>query len=166
MQVKTQYTFSGIVEAVRFNQITTAVFLPHHIIIELPKGRVRVSGSLNGAPFSLAILFRKDGSRYFSVGASLRRAANIETGDTVHVAFKILDMHHVELPGPLDKRVDHHDEASKHTRKVKLQSGKVLVNFIQAVKSVDSRLRTSIESIQRSKSASPQPDQHKRNRNK
>src|SRR5690349_18807517 len=76
----------------------TAIFLPDDIVSKLPPGRVRMEGTFNGARFALAVQNLKDGSRYFSVGGPLRRAARIKEGDKVNVVCKIVDPDKVDIP--------------------------------------------------------------------
>ena len=66
--------------------LKTAIYLPEDVIKRLPAGRVRVKGLCNGAPFALAVLHLKDGSRYFAVSAALRKAAGVRVGDPVSVS--------------------------------------------------------------------------------
>jgi hypothetical protein len=160
------YTFDSVLEAVKLNQITTAVFLPHHIIIELPKGRLRVSGTINGTPFSLAIQFKKDGSRYIAIGAGLRRTAKIEVGDELHVAFRVLNLKEVDLPRSFETVLKQDDEVKRISRLI-LKDTKLIASFINTAKNLDSRVRKCIEIVQRSKSAgkSRLPN-NKKNKNK
>jgi hypothetical protein len=152
MQETRIYTFDSVLEAVKFNQITTAVFLPHHTIIELPKGRIRVSGTINGTPFSLAVQFKKDGSRYIAIGAGLRRAAGIEIGDQLHIAFRVLNLKEVDLPRSFENVLKQDDELKRISRII-LKDTKLITSFVNTAKNLDSRVRKCIEIVQRSKSA-------------
>lgn len=159
--MRTDFTFTSILETIHFNVISAAVFLPHHIIVDLPKGRLRVSGLINGAPFSLAIQYRKDGSRYFTVGAALRKAARIEPGDTVFVSFKVLDLNNVELPEALEFTVRSSIETGKLFR-ASSGSKKLLSSYITEAKNIDSRIRHAVEIVQKAKTGLLQPQQNKR----
>ena len=161
--MRTDFTFTSILETVHFNVVSTAVFLPHHIIVHLPKGRLRVSGLINGAPFSLAIQYRKDGSRYFTVGAALRKAARISPGDTVYVSFKVLDLNHVELPEAFELTVRSSIETGKLFH---LPSGskQILSSYINEVKNIDSRIRHAVQIVQKAKTGLLQPQQKRKNK--
>jgi hypothetical protein len=160
------YTFDSVLEAVKFNQITTAVFLPHQIIIEIPKGRLRVSGTMNGTPFSLAVQFKKDGRRYIAVGAGLRRTARIEVGDEVHIAFRVLNLKEVDLPRTFETVLKQDDEVKRISR-IMLKDTKLIASFVNTAKNLDSRVRRCIEIVQRSKSAGKSPlSKNKKNKNK
>lgn len=166
MQMKKQFSFTSLLESVRLNLLTTAVYLPHHIIIELPKGRLRVSGTINGSPFSLAIQYRRDGSRYFTVGSALRKAANIDAGDTVHVSFKVLNLNVVELPDALEVVVHQDNEVKKIGRTFSKPAKETLSDYVSAIKNMDVRMKRSIEKVQRSKIGALQPQPNKKNKNK
>lgn len=166
MQVKNEFSFVAPLETVKLKHVTTAVYLPHHVIIDLPKGRLRVSGTINGFPFSLAIQYRRDGSRFFTVGSGLRRDAGIVAGDHVNVSFKILSLKNVEVPSPLDSAINQESEVRKIGRKFSKNVKYDFMNYIHDVKNMDVRIRRSIEKIQRGKIAAPQPQQNRKNRNK
>src|SRR5688572_8161863 len=91
---------AGLVK-IKGNLISTAVFLPPDIIKKLPEGRVRTKGTINGIPFALAPQYRKEGGRFFSVSASLRKAAKIREGDQVEIVFKLVDPLQVDMPEEL-----------------------------------------------------------------
>lgn len=166
MQIKNEFSFTAPLETVKLNHITTAVYLPHHIIVELPKGRQRVSGTINGSPFSLAIQYRRDGSRFFTVGAALRKEARIEAGDKVSVSFRILDFHQVELPRTLES-VMHQDSEARQLGKKFCKPGKyAFTEYIRTIKNMDVRLKRSIENVQRSRITTLQPQQNRKNKNR
>jgi hypothetical protein len=163
MQEKKNYIFNGILEEVKRNRITAAVFLPHHIIIGLPKGRSRVTGIINGEPFSQSIQSRKDGSRFFTIGAALRKAARLETGDPVSVSFRILGTKSVDLP-------DNFESVTSEIRRPKKNVGSkrngLLSDYADAIRNLDSRVRKAFEIVQRSKSSPQTAQPNKKNRNK
>lgn len=162
---KPQFSFTGQLESVRLNVQTTAVYLPHHIIAELPKGRIRVSGTINGAPFSLAIRFRKDGSRYFTVGSTLRNAARVGPGDNVDIRFRVLDINSVEPPAVLEV-VAHEEHEVKSIGRLFSKPGKqILEDYISNVKNMDVRLRRSIDNVRKGRIATGlQPHHQRRNK--
>lgn len=163
---KKSYTFSGVLETVKRNRMTAAVFLPHHIIIDLPKGRSRVTGIINGKPFSLSIQFSKNGRRFFTVGAPLRRAARLEIGDPVLVTFRILGMSKVDLPDTFEAVATMMSE----TGRTKPGNGSkrigLLSDYADAIRNLDSRVGKAFEMVQRSKSIPRTPQPNKKNRGK
>lgn len=127
------------------------LFLPEEIVEALPKGRLRTKGTMNGAPFSLAPQYKKDGSRFFSVSASLRRAAKIKVGDLVDVTFKLVDASVVDMPEELEAVLEQDEKAMKvwNTFTLGLQRG--LIHYITSVKNVDSRIKRVLDIVERAK---------------
>lgn len=162
---KGQFSFTGVLESVRLNVQTTAVYLPHHIIAKLPGGNIRVTGTINGAPFSLAIRFRRNGSRYFTVGTELRNTARITVGDTVDVRFRIIDIHRADPPAILEV-VTHHERERRNIQKLDPKGARdVLGNFVADITNMDIRLRRSIENVRKGRVATGlQPHQQRKNR--
>ncbi len=166
MQKRSEFSFIAPLETVKLKHITTAVYLPHHIILDLPKGRVRVSGTLNGCPFSQAIQYRRDGSRFFTVGSGLRREARVEPGAQVSVSFRVLNLDRVELPTTLEAVLHQDSEVRKIGKKFSNPVKYEFTDYIHSIKNMDVRLRRSIEGVQRSKISALQPQQNRRNKNK
>jgi hypothetical protein len=167
MRQKKNYTFSAILETVKRNRVTAAVFLPHHIIIELPRGRLRVTGIINGEPFSLSIQSRKDGTRFFTIGASLREAARLESGDQVRVSFRILGTKVVDLPDNFESVIAMESEKrlmKKSARRAKKDG--LLSDYADAIRNLDSRVRKAFDIVQRSKSIPRAQQPNKKPRNK
>ena len=165
MQETRIYTFDSVLEAVKLNQITTAVFLPHHIIIEIPKGRIRVSGTINGTPFSLAVQFKRDGSRYIAVGAALRKTARIDVGDKLRIAFRVLNLKEVDPQRTFENVLKQDDEVKRISR-ISAKDTKLITSYVNTAKNLDSRVRKCIEIVQRSKSVNQSPFPNNKNRNK
>ena len=131
--------------------IKTAIFLPENIIRKLPKGRIRVKGTFNEAPFALAVQNLKDGSRYFSVGAPLRRAAKMKLGDTVRVNFKIVDADKLDIPEELEAVLSQDDDARKAWQKLTTGYQRSLIHYVTSVKNVDSRIKRALDLLNRAK---------------
>jgi hypothetical protein len=165
MATTRNFEFSGIVESVHFNQITTAVFLPHHIIIELPRGRVKATGIMNGVPFSVSVLYRKDTGRYFPINLALRKAANIEPGDAVNVNFKVIDPEKVDLPAELETVLNEDDKARKIWKTLTISMQRVLADYIESAKRIDMRVRRAVETVQRARKGFLQPQSSRKKKN-
>ena len=160
------FTFSGIVESVRFNFTTTAVFLPHHIIVDLPRGsRLKAIGIMNGAPFSLSLQYRKDTGKYFPINAALRRAANIEAGDAVNVTFRIIESGKVELPPAHETILNEDDKARRIWRKLTIRVQQVLDDYIAAARNTDMRMRRALDNVKKARSGTSQPHSTRKKRN-
>jgi hypothetical protein len=131
--------------------VKSMIYLPEKIIRQLPPGRVRVKGTLNGVPFGLAVQHLKDGSRYFSVSAPLRKAARLRIGDTAQVKFKIVDPDLVDIPEELEAVLSEDDLAKKAWDDLTAGYQRSLIHYVTSVKNVDSRIKRSIDSLNRAK---------------
>ena len=131
--------------------IKTAIFLPEEIIHALPKGRVRVKGTMNSAAFALAVQHLKDGSRYFSVSAPLRKAAGIRMGDPVEVYFQLVDPDKLDMPEELEAVLDQDELAREAWDKLTTGYQRSLIHYITSVKNVDSRIKRSIDLLNRAR---------------
>lgn len=130
----------------------TIIIVPDDIIDSLPvKGRVRTEGTINKTPFALAIQHRKDGSRFFMVGAQLRRAAKLRSGDPVKVSFWLVDSEKVDVPEELAAVLDQDEKAMKvwATFTPGVQRG--LCHYVNSVKNVDSRVKRALEIAEKAK---------------
>jgi hypothetical protein len=149
MNQKNTYTFSGLLQTVAFSFVKTAVFIPREITVSLPRGRKKVAGLMNGAPFSLSVQSRKDGTQFFSVSSALREAAAIRPGDPVKVIFSLLDNGH-GIPAILETRLTSDDDAGRvwNGFTAGLQNG--LPHYVNTAKKLDCRIRKSFEWVERS----------------
>lgn len=148
---KTIFRFATVLSPIDAAFIRTAVFLPKEIIRRLPEGRLRAEGTFNGVPFALAVQHLKDGSRYFSVGAPLRKAARIKAGDRVDCAFKLVDPEKIIIPEELEAVLLQDDVAMAAWQKLTTGYQRSLIHYVTAVKSVDSRIKRSIDLMERAK---------------
>lgn len=150
-QKKNKFEFDGKLSSIDSVFLKTAIFLPDEIIRKLPSGRVRVKGLCNNAPFALAVLHLKDGSRYFAVSAHLRKTARISVGDRVKVQFSIVDPDKLDIPEELEAVLAQDDDARKAWDKLTTGYQRSLIHYITSVKNVDSRIKRSLELLDRAK---------------
>ena len=99
----------------------------------------------------MAVQHLKDGSRYFSVSAPLRKAAHLRVGGAVMVAFKIVDPDNLDIPEELEAVLSQDDEARKAWDKLTTGYQRSLIHYVTSVKNVDSRIKRSIELLNRAK---------------
>lgn len=159
------YSFSGIVEPVNFGQIKFAVFVPHHITLVLPAGRIKARAIINGVAFSVSILFRRDKGRFFPVSSRLLATARLSPGDPATIMFTIIPRERIELPDANETALSELDKSKKVWRKAQLAGKQFMSGYIDAVKNIDSRLRIAFEQIAKSKMKIRQPDSSRRKRN-
>jgi hypothetical protein len=148
---KTIFRFATVLSTIDAVFMRTAVFLPKSIIRRLPKGRLRAEGTFNGVPFALAVQHLKDGARYFSVGAPLRKAARMKVGNKVDCAFELVDKEKIDIPEELEAVLLQDDLAMSAWRKLSTGYQRSLIHYVTAVKRVDSRIRRSIDLMERAK---------------
>lgn len=148
---KTSFRFQTTLSPIKGVFMKAAIFLPKEIVGALPEGRVRVKGTFNGAPFALAVQHQKNGARYFSVSAPLRKAAGIELGDPVRVLFKVVDPDKLEVPEELEAVLAQDETARKAWDKLTTGYRRSLIHYVTSVKNVDSRIRRSIDLLDRAK---------------
>lgn len=149
---KARFRFQTTLAPIEAPFMKTAIYLPGDVIRQLPKGRVRVKGTCNGAPFALAVQHLKDGSRYFSVSAALRKSAGIrKVGDRVVVTFKIVDPDELEIPEEMEAVLAQDDLAREAWEKLTIGYKRSLIIYITSVKNVDSRIARSLDLLSRAK---------------
>jgi hypothetical protein len=165
MATRKVFSFSGLVESVRFNPVTTAVFLPHHIVIGLPAGRVKTNGIINGVPFSLSILYRKEVGRYLPLSAALRSAARLEVGDAVNVTFSIIDKDRIEFQENMDTVLDQEDKSRRVWKTLTVAMNRMLPDFVANARMIDMRIRKALEMVQKGRATLPQPDGTRKKKN-
>lgn len=147
MATEKHYSFSGVVELVSFGKIKTAVFVPHHITLALPAGRVKAKGILNGVPFSVSILFRRDKGRFFPLNNRLISAARLNPGDAVEIMFSLIPNQNVELPDERETALSDQDKVRKVWRAKPSTDKTIIEGYIEAVKNIDSRIRGALAQI-------------------
>src|SRR5690606_40694565 len=131
--------------------LNTVVFLPDDIVRALPKGRIRAKGTMNGAPFDLAPQYKKDGSRFFTVSAALRKAAGIKAGDAVEVKFQLTDPESLVLPEELQAVLDQDPDGRAVWDTFTTGLQRSLMHYVTSAKTVDTRIKRSLELIEKAK---------------
>lgn len=148
---KKSFRFQTTLSPIEGPFIKTAIFLPSDVIRRLPEGRVRVEGTFNGVPFALAVQHLADGSRYFSVSAPLRKAAGMKVGSRVNVAFQIVDPDKMVVPDELQAVLEQDEDARKAWETLTPGYRRSLIHYVSSVKNVDSRIRRSLDLMERAK---------------
>jgi hypothetical protein len=144
--METEFEFTTTVVGYNGTYRTAMIVVPENVVRTLPKQtRIRTEGTMNGAPFALAILRQKTGERYFVVSAALRKAARVKDGEPVHVKFHCVDVDRLVLPEELQALLDVDPEmqAVWSTFTVGRQRG--LAHYVSSAKSQDVRIRRALE---------------------
>jgi uncharacterized protein YdeI (YjbR/CyaY-like superfamily) len=126
--------------------------LPDEVLERIDKkGRIRVKGTMNGAPFALAIQNLKTGERYFSVSAPLRKAAKIQLSVPVQVVFELVDENQLDVPEELLAVLEEDPEGKAAFEQLTTGYKRSLIHYITSVKNVDSRIKRAIQLVQKAK---------------
>ena len=141
-QVK--YKFIGELSEISELLVHTVIYIPENILKKLPQKRVRVKGTMNDAPFALAVQYRKSGDSFFMVSAPLKRAAKIRPGQKIKVEFSLVDPDKVDLPEELEAVIEQDDEGKAEWEKLTPGLQRSLAHYVFSVKNVDSRITRSL----------------------
>jgi hypothetical protein len=145
------FRFVSRLSSMKVNFISTVIYLPDEIVSQLPEGRVRTEGVLNGVSFALAPQHKNDGSRFFIVSASLRKAASIKEGDKVEVMFKLVDPDKVNIPEELQAVLEQDDEAMKVWQSFTSGMQRNFIIYVNSAKSADAKIKRALESMEKAK---------------
>jgi hypothetical protein len=145
------FRFTGRLSTIKGGLIHTVIYLPDEIIEQLPEGRLRTKGTINGIPFALAPQYQKEGGRYFTVNASLCRAAKVKAGSKAEVIFKLVDPDELDVPEELEAVLAQDPEAMKAWEKLTIGYQRSLIHYVTSVKNVDSRIKRSLELMEKAK---------------
>jgi hypothetical protein len=145
------FRFVGRLSPMKVNFISTVIYLPDEIVSQLPEGRVRTEGVLNGVPFALAPQYKNDGSRFFIVSSTLRKAAGIKEGDKVEVMFKLVDPDKVNIPEELQAVLEQDDEAMKVWQSLTSGMQRNFIIYVNSAKSTDAKIKRALESMEKAK---------------
>lgn len=146
------YTFATRITKIDAAFMQYLLIIPQDIIESInAKGRIRVEGTMNGAPFALAIQNLKTGEKYFSVSAALRRAAKIQLSVPVEVKFHLVDPDKLDIPEELTAVLEEDPEGKAIFDEMTTGMKRSLVHYITSVKNVDSRIKRALELIEKAK---------------
>lgn len=146
------YSFATRITKIEAKFQSYILIIPQDIIESInAKGRVRVEGTINGAPFALAIQNLKTGEKYFSMSAALRRAAKVQLSVPVEVEFHLVDPNKLDIPEELTAVLEEDPEGKAIFDEMTIGTKRGLVHYIISVKNVDSRIKRALEIIGKAK---------------
>lgn len=126
--------------------------VPEDVAGGLPStNNLRVEGTMNDAPFALAIQRRKDGRRLFILSKRLRKEAGVGIGDVVKVVGRIVDSETLHVPEELQALLDVDDDARKLWDGFTTGVKRGLCHYVGSVKSVDARIRRALQIMERAR---------------
>lgn len=141
---KPEYTFTAPLEEVEWQYMNTILRVPQAVVEALPAGRIRIDGTFNGAPVNLGLQSKKEGFKYFSVSAALRRAARIKPGDVVRVAFTIADADKLDMPEEMEAVLAQDEDAAAAWAELTTGIQRSLLHYVNSVKNIDSRIKRAL----------------------
>jgi hypothetical protein len=106
------------------------------------RGRVPVTGTINGAPFRSSIFPTGDGAHYMAVNREVREAAGVAAGDRVKVSMEIDNAPRtVAVPPDLNLELSKSIAARVRFDKLSYTHRKEYVQWIEAAKRPETRTR-------------------------
>jgi Bacteriocin-protection, YdeI or OmpD-Associated/Domain of unknown function (DUF1905) len=139
------FVLEGIIEPIAGSLNYSGVIFPQYLVDQLPEGRLRTEGNMNGIPFNLAIQNLKGGFRYFTISAALRREAKVKDGQLVKIAFTLVDPEKLEIPEELEVALAQDDDAMKIWDGFTTGKKRSLAHYVSGVKSIDARIKRALE---------------------
>ena len=104
-----------------------------------------MQGAINGIPFNLAPRPLADGSRYLTIGNSLRKELKIKLGDPVVVEFVLVDPDLLEVPQELQAALDFDEDALRFWQQYSTGLQRSLVHYINSAKSTETKIKRALE---------------------
>jgi hypothetical protein len=150
MAKATSYKFVARLHEIDAALISTVIYIPGDLMEKLPKSRVRVKGTINGASFALAIQYRKEGRSFLIVSKPLRKAAGVGPGQKVTVEFSIVS-DKVELPREMKEVLAQDDQGAKAWKDLTNGLQRSLCHYINSAKSIDVRIKRALYLIDKVK---------------
>lgn len=150
MKSSSAFRFKARLEEVEASLISTVIFIPAAIMKKLPQSRVRVKGTMNEAPFALAVQYRRNGRSFFIVSKPLRKAASARPGTMVDVRFRIVS-DKVEIPNVFRVALEQDDVGLNAWKKLTPGLQRSLCHYVNSVKNVDSQIARSLLLIEKIK---------------
>lgn len=106
------------------------------------RGRVPVTGTINGAPFRSSIFPTGDGTHYMAVNREVRERAGVAAGDRVEVLMETdTAPRTVAIPPDLKKELSKSVAARVRFDKLSYTHRKEYVQWIEAAKRAETRTR-------------------------
>lgn len=128
------------------------VEVPPAIVKQLPAGKPRLVGSINGAPFRLSLLNFKEGIRYLTLGTELRKKAGAHLGARVHVEMTPdPDPDRIDFPEEFLACLEQDPEAKKLFFAYTPGAQRSVMIYIRGAKSPDVRIKRSLEFLNKMK---------------
>jgi hypothetical protein len=144
------YRFVAPLDEVDNMLVNTVIYIPAPVMKKLPQSRVRVKGTINGAPFALAVQYRKTERSFFVVSKPLRKKASLHPGQKAVVEFVIVS-DKVEIPVEMKEVLAQDPEGAQAWKKITPGLQRGLCHYVNSVKNVDSRIKRALYLLEKVK---------------
>ena len=117
------------------------IYIPVNCIAAFgTKGRLSVTGTLNGFPFQISIFPNGDGTHHMMVNKQMREGAKVKMGDTLVVTMEAdTSPRLVNVPDDLQSALSENAEASAIFEKLAYSHKKEYVEWIEQAKREETR---------------------------
>ena len=123
------------------------------------RGRVPVSGTLNGAPFRSSIMPEGDGTHYLNINKALLAASQTRPGDTVEVTMALDQAARtVDMPADLTAALAAHPAARAAFEALAFSHRKQYADWVASAKRAETRQARAHKAITRLESPKPRFD--------
>ncbi|OYU95037.1 MAG: hypothetical protein CFE21_12065 [Bacteroidetes bacterium B1(2017)] len=147
-----EYSFTACVEEHQGIFRNYGLFIPEEIYSQLPqKGRFRTQGTINGVPFNLAILHALDKGHFFVISAPFLKSLKAKVGEPIHVKFEVVSADLLEIPEEFQECLNQDEEANELFLGFTIGVRRSLVYYVNSAKSIDTRIKRSLELIHKIK---------------
>jgi hypothetical protein len=145
-------SFHSVVERQDYGFRWHYIAVPDAIVRQLPAGKPRLLGTLNGKPFRLSLLNFKDGTRYITLGTELRKKAGAHLGATVDVTVSLdPDPDRIDFPIEFLTCLEQDPEAKKLFAAYTPGAQRSVMIYIRGAKSSDVRIKRSLQFLHKMK---------------
>ena len=146
------YQFTAPLEEIKTVYRTYVIVIPESVLSELPaQKRYRVKGTINTTPFALAINSLKVGIKYFSISNPFKKTCKVLLGEPLDVLFYLVDPSIVDMPEELTEVLAQDEEGNALWQTFKPGMQRSLAHYVFSVKNTDSRIKRSIEIVNKMK---------------
>lgn len=136
--------FTATLESLGDHHVTV-IYIPEEIMDTKPKFRVRAEGVMNGVTFNLAVQSQKLGFKYFLVSKDLRKKIIANGQTNIVVIFEWVDADKLDIPEELEAVLNQDDDFKSKFDSFTVGKQRGLVHYITSAKTVDTRIKRSLE---------------------
>jgi uncharacterized protein YdeI (YjbR/CyaY-like superfamily) len=149
---KKTFRFFACIEPLDIGLVQHCIVVPPEILDQLKRrGRIRIKGKMNKVPIALAIQSKKNGVRYLSVSRDLKKKINVASDEKIQVQFQLADLEELDMPEEMSALLEQDEEAMTLWNTFTTGAKRGLLHYISSGKSVETRIKRSIEIMNKGK---------------